>query len=56
MSELEKKLEPELSAYLKNRRSLKLWLPLSKKLALLISNGDDEALRFRDKLLEDLRR
>lgn len=48
-------LEPELSSYLKQPHSLVLWLPLSKKLAAMISDNIEGALELRDKLLENLR-
>lgn len=52
--ETKKKLEPELSTWLEHKHSLELWLPLSIKLAEMISNDVEGALEYRDELLKSL--
>lgn len=51
----EEQLQPELKNWQEHKHSLKLWLPLSRKLAHLIDLGDEDALRLRDKCIEEMK-
>lgn len=51
----DEQIQPELKNWQEHKHSMKHWLPLSKKLALLIDLGDKEALAFRDKCVEEMR-